>query len=180
MTTLRCTAKLLKAMKATPVAEPTPAQNRLGEWTANLIRFGRRQWVLAVNEGTRLGLMIDAAPYAGIPQRFTAQLRQSLLWLGIPPEEARAEAAATYPSAFARSNSPSVLSTLTRFGFDMEAHHYYGNLHSAEEFSRRLLEEIVCRPAHIGFPADRVREAFGLPPIPPPPHESFIAANDPR
>lgn len=166
MIALRCTAKLLKAMKAQPVADPLPPQNRLGEWTANLIRFGRRQYVIAVNDKTRLGLMIDAAPYAGIPGRFTEQMLNSLLWLGIPPAEALAESAASRPMAFARSNSPSVLSTLTRFGLDMDAHWYHDRVDSAPEFSRRLLREIVCRPAHIRFPADRVREAFGLPPVP--------------
>lgn len=164
MPTLRCTAKLLKAMKAQPVADPPPPQNRLGEWTANLIRFGRRQYVIAVNDQTRLGLMIDAAPYAGISGRFTEQLLNSLLWLDIPPEEALAEAAASRPTAFARSNSASVLSTLTRFALDMDAHWYHHGVESAPEFSRRLLREIVCRPKHIGCPADRVRELFGLPP----------------
>ena len=54
MTALRCTAKLLKAMKARPVANPAQATNKLGEWTANLIRVGRIQLVLAVSEPTRL------------------------------------------------------------------------------------------------------------------------------
>lgn len=177
MTALRCTAKLLRVLKATALAEPAPPQNRLGEWTANLIRFGRKQYVIAVNDKTRLGLMIDAAPYAGIPGRFAEQLLNSLLWLDIPPAEALAEAAASRPTAFARSNSPSVLSTLTRFGFDMEVHHDDGELRSAADFSERLLREIVCRPAHIRFPADRVREVFGL--VPQPRRRPWEAANDP-
>lgn len=177
MTALRCTARLLKAMKATPAESPPAPSNRLGEWTANLVRYGRKGYVLAVNEKTRLGLMIDAAPYASLPRRFTEQLRISLLCLGVPPELANAEAVASLPTAVARSNSPSALSTLTRFALDMEAHYYYGDETTAAGFSRRLLEEIVLSPAHIRFPADRVREAFDLPSLPF--RRRFGAANDP-
>jgi hypothetical protein len=31
--------------------------------------------------------------------------------------------------------------------------------------TERLSGVVVIKPKHIGFPADRVREAFGLPPI---------------
>lgn len=179
MTTLRCTAKLLKALKATPVESPPPPDNRLGEWTANLIRYGRKAFVLAVNEPTRLGLMIDAAPYASLGERFTEQLLNSLLWLGIPPEQALAEAEASCPTRFARSNSASVLATINRYCFDMEAHYHYDRELTAIDLSRRLLNEVVLSPKHIGFPADRVREAFDLPPerprrvafVEPPPDE---------
>ena len=164
MTVLRCTAKLLKAMKATPVESPLAPSNRLGEWTANLIRYGRKAYVLAANENTRLGLMIDAAPYAGIPQRFADQLHRSLLALGVAQEQAEVEAAASRPTAFARSNSASVLATINRYGLDMEAHHHFNDESTSEGFSRRLLHTLVLRPAHIGSPADRVREVFGLPP----------------
>lgn len=179
MTTLRCTAKLLKVMKAEPVAAPPPPQNRLGEWTANLIRIGRIQLVMAVNEHTRLGLVVDAAPYATIPERFTQQLFTSLLWLGIESDVAAAEAEATRPTAVAASNSRSVLATITRFSLDMEAWIYYDGPRPATELSQRLAEEIVCEPQHIKFPADRVRETFGLPPLRRRRWGPDIAANDP-
>jgi len=69
MSALRCTAKLLKAMRAPPVANRAPATNKLGEWTANLVRVSRIQLVIAVSEPTRFGVVIDAAPYAAIPFR---------------------------------------------------------------------------------------------------------------
>lgn len=60
MTTFRCTAKL---MKEAPETDPAPADNRLGEWTATLVRVGRIQLVLAVSEPIRFAVAIDAAPY---------------------------------------------------------------------------------------------------------------------
>lgn len=179
MTILRCTAKLLKTMKASPVAEAAPARNRLGEWTANLIRVGRMQFVLAVNERTRLGLIIDAAPYATIPGRFAQQLFKSLLALGLEGDDAASEADASRPTAFAASNSRSVLATINRFGGDVEAWIDYSGIRSATELSRRLAGEIVCEPRHIGMPADRVREVFGLPPMPLHRASTLDAANDP-
>lgn len=163
MATLRCTAKLAKAMKKDLVSNPPPATTVLGEWTANLIRIGRINLILAVNERTRLGLAIDAAPYAGVPERFSQQLFKSLLALGVEADRAAAEAGASMPTAFAPSNSRSVLSTLTRYSFDIEAWVYDQEALSATAISQRLLDEIVVEPKHIGVPADRVREAFGLP-----------------
>jgi len=38
MTTLRCTAKLAKALGYELTTNPPPLSNCLGEWTANLVR----------------------------------------------------------------------------------------------------------------------------------------------
>lgn len=165
MTALRCTAKLLKAMKAAPAAQPAPTRNRLGEWTANLIRFSRIQLVVAVNDATRFGVVIDAAPYAQIPLRLTERIFKALLSIGIPADLAAEEAEAMRPLEFAASNSKSVLGTLNQYAVDVDCGLSYGCGHSATELSARLADNIVLKPAHIGFPADRVREAFGLPPL---------------
>jgi hypothetical protein len=53
MTAFRCTAKLLKVMKEALETDPAPAKNRLGEWTATLVRVGRIQLVLGVSEPAR-------------------------------------------------------------------------------------------------------------------------------
>ena len=163
MTTLRCTAKLAKALRCELVANPPPPTNRLGEWTANLVRYGRKTYVLAVNERTRLGLVVDAAPYTTMPIRFSERLFKSLLALGLEHDQAAAEAECSRPTAFAKTNSSSVLATLTRYYFDLEALVYHDGPQSAAVLSERLLDQIVIDPKHIGRPADRVREAFGLP-----------------
>lgn len=165
MTILRCTAKLLKAMKAKPLADPSPATNRTGEWTANLIRVSRIQLVLAVSEPTRFGIVIDAAPYATVPFRLSHQLFKALLFIGVPADLAAAEAYAMEEPAIARSNSPSVLGTLNQFAFQVETDLYYGMAGSAVELTERLADTVVTRPKHIVSPADHVRKAFGLLPI---------------
>jgi hypothetical protein len=164
MTALRCTAKLLKAMKATPEVSLQPARNRLGEWTANLIRVGRVQLVIAVSEPTRMGVAIDAAPYASVPSRLCDALLAALLDLGIEPADALAEIGSMLPLQIAVTSSRSVLSAVNQYAWQAECGVYSRGARSAAAATRDFADMVVLKPEHIGFPADRVREAFGLPP----------------
>lgn len=163
VTVLRCTAKLLKAMKAAPDPMPVPADNRLGEWAANLVRVSRTQWVVAVNEKTRLCVVIDAAPYARVPERLIAGVADSLRLLQVPDAMIEAEMAAMWPMRIAAGASRSVLGTLNQMAVHLDADLQYGLASSDIGLSRRMLRMVVLQPKHIGFPADRVRECFGLP-----------------
>ena len=49
MTALRCTQKLLTAMKVTPSAPPAPGANRLGDWSLNLLHT-RPKLVVAISK----------------------------------------------------------------------------------------------------------------------------------
>jgi len=96
MTALRCTQKLLKAMKATPSIPLAPGANRLGDWSLNLLHT-RPKLVVAVSEHDRLGLVVEAAPYATLMQRFADAVFVQLLAIGVPPDEARRERDAMQP-----------------------------------------------------------------------------------
>lgn len=96
MTALRCTQKLLKAMKATPSAPPVPGSNRLGDWTLNLL-YTRPKLVVAISEHDRLGLLLEAAPFATLLQRFPEAVFVQLLSIGVPPDEARRERDTMHP-----------------------------------------------------------------------------------
>lgn len=97
-------------------------------------------------------------------ERFIQALFKALLNLDIPADMAAAEAEAVRPLQLAKSNSNSVLGTLNQFAFQVEGHVWQGDANSAAELTRLLANMVVLQPKHIGFPADRVREAFGLPP----------------
>jgi len=90
MTALRCTQKLLTAMKAAPSAPPAPGANRLGDWSLNLLHT-RPKLVVAISEHDRLGLVLEAAPYATLPKRFIEAVLLQLLAIGVPPDVARRE-----------------------------------------------------------------------------------------
>ena len=96
MTTLRCTQKLLTAMKVAPSATPAPGANRLGDWMLNLIHT-RPKLVVAISEHDRLGMVLEAAPYATLPQRFVEAVFVQLLAIGVPPDAARRERDAMMP-----------------------------------------------------------------------------------
>ena len=96
MTALRCTQKLLTAMKIKPSAPPTMGANRLGDWSLNLLHT-RPKLVVAVSEHDRFGLVLEAAPYATLPQRFADAVFVQLLAIGVPPDAARRERDAMQP-----------------------------------------------------------------------------------
>ncbi|MBI2286393.1 MAG: hypothetical protein HYU79_02845 [Nitrosomonadales bacterium] len=96
MTALRCTQKLLTAMKVAPSAPPAPGANRLGDWSLNLLHT-RPKLVVAISEHDRLGLVLEAAPFATLPQRFIEALFVQLLAIGGPPDLAQRECEAMQP-----------------------------------------------------------------------------------
>src|SRR5487761_2023809 len=96
MTVLRCTQKLLAAMKVAPSEPPMPGMNRLGDWMLNLIHT-RPKLVVAVSGHDRLGLVLEAAPFATLPQRFAEAVFVQLLAIGVSSEAALRERDAMQP-----------------------------------------------------------------------------------
>ena len=98
MTALRCTQKLLAVMKATPVKNSIPklSTNRLGDWSLNLLHT-RPKLVVAVCEHGRLSLVLEAAPYSTLPQRFVEAVYAQLLSIAVPPAIAQRECDAMQP-----------------------------------------------------------------------------------
>jgi hypothetical protein len=83
-------------MKVAPSATPAPGANRLGDWMLNLIHT-RPKLVVAISEHDRLGMVLEAAPYATLPQRFVEAVFVQLLAIGVPPDAARRERDAMMP-----------------------------------------------------------------------------------
>jgi hypothetical protein len=96
MTALRCTQKLLSAMKVAPAVPVVAGDNRLGDWMLNLIHT-RPKMVVAISEHDRLGLALEAAPFATLPQRFIDAVLAQLIAIGVPPELAARECDAMLP-----------------------------------------------------------------------------------
>lgn len=83
-------------MKVAPSAPPAPGANRLGDWSLNLLHT-RPKLVVAMSEHDRLGLVLEAAPYATLTQRFIEAVFVQLLAIGVPPDAARRERDAMQP-----------------------------------------------------------------------------------
>jgi len=153
MTALRCTQKLLTAMKVGPSAPPAPGANRLGDWSLNLLHT-RPMLVVAVSEHDRLGLMLEAAPYATLPQRFLDAVFVQLLAIGVPPDAARRERDAMQPltitSTTPYANRLSLQANLKDYAWQVEWMMTDGE--SLAAINARLAEHIVSINGKLGFP----------------------------
>jgi hypothetical protein len=83
-------------MKVAPSTPPVPGANCLGDWALNLLHT-RPKLVVAVSEYDRLGLVLEAASYATLPQRFVEAVFAQLRAIGVPPDAARRECDAMQP-----------------------------------------------------------------------------------
>ena len=154
MTALRCTQKLLTAMKVTPTAPPSPGTNRLGDWSLNLLHT-RPKWVVAVSEHDRLGLLLEAAPYTTLPQRFLDAVLAQLLAIGVPPNAAQRERDAMQPLVFtATTPYPNRLSLQA----NLKDYAWLAEMYFAErqaplaEINARLADNIVSINSKLEFP----------------------------
>jgi len=165
MTALRCTQKLLTAMKVTPSAPPAPGANCLGDWSLNLLHT-RPKLVVAVSEYDRLGLVLEAAPYATLPQRFTDALFVQLLAIGVPPDAARRERDAMQPltitSTTPYANRLSLQANLKDYAWLVEIY-WAERQASLAEINARLADNLVGINGKLEFPREFVLKRLSVP-----------------
>ncbi len=158
MTALRCTQKLLKAVKVQPSPPPGSGANRLGDWSLNLLHT-RPKLVVAVSEHDRLGLVLEAAPYATLPQRFCDAVFVQLLAIGVPPELARCERDAMRPLVITAtthySNRLSLQANLKDYGWIAEIFLVERGA-SLALINSRLADNIVSINGQLDWPKEHV------------------------
>lgn len=158
MTALRCTQKLFKAMKVQPAPPPGPGANRLGDWSLNLLHT-RPKLVVAVSEHDRLGLVLEAASYATLPQRFVEAVFVQLLTIGVPPEAARRERDAMQPLTITATtpypNRLSLQANLKDYAWIAEIF-LVERRSSLAEINARLADNIVSINGKLEFPREFV------------------------
>lgn len=161
MNALRCTQKLLAVMKIAPAKSsmPTLSANRLGDWSLNLLHT-RPKLVVAVCEHGRLGLVLQAAPYATLPQRFVQAVYVQLLAIGVPPALAQGERDAMLPISIMPTtlyaNRLSLQANLKDYAWLLEDYMAEGN-NSLTVINARLADSIVGINGKLDFPKKFVR-----------------------
>ena len=157
MTALRCTKKLLTAMKVAPSAPPAPGANRLGDWSLNLLHT-RPKLVVAVSEHDRLGLVLEAAPYSTLPQRFIEAVFMQLRAIGVPPDLARRECDEMQPLTITAttpySNRLSLQANLKDYALSVEYARDAGE--PLAEINAHLADYIVGINGKLEFPKEFV------------------------
>jgi hypothetical protein len=118
--TLRCTASLLKQLggEATPDA---PSRARLGDWDAKLVATRPKHLVLCTNERTLLCAVVPFAPARGLRMRFAAAAERLIRSVPVPRELVSAEIEALADIQLGRAHDRSVRSSMTHFGYAVEA-----------------------------------------------------------
>jgi len=115
-------------------AQPTAAAgNKLHTFAAKDFMVGRKRLVLAVNQRTRLALLISLAPRHTWLERLGMALERALLEHGVNPTQARLEGQSLQKAALAKNNDRSLVGSLN----DLASHcpHYL----AASQFSERDL-----------------------------------------
>ena len=115
MTTLRCTAKLLKKLGIRDPGEPPTPENLLGDWFANIICTRHAHYVLLVSEKSLLPVLTAARDLDNLVPRFERQLADVLSVLEVRQELIDRELERMSPMNFGRTNNRVVLGSMTDF-----------------------------------------------------------------
>ena len=115
MTTLRCTAKLLKRLRIKNPGEPPAPKNCLGDWFANIIYTPRGHFVILVSERSLLPVITTARDLDKLVPRFLRDLSEVLSALGVPAKLIDMEIEQMLPVYFGRTNSPKILGSMNDF-----------------------------------------------------------------
>jgi hypothetical protein len=110
--TLRCTQKLLKALKQKPEADPPAPSSPLGDWCAKPLHVNQRPYVLAASQKT---LMMVLLPRKGdMPATFRARVLALLRRWEAPQDAIDREAFHLQEIRYGTTNNRSVLGALNQ------------------------------------------------------------------
>jgi hypothetical protein len=118
--TLRCTASLLKQLGG-ETGPHAPATSRLGDWDAKLVATRPKHLVLCTNERTLLSTVVLFAPAASLRTRFATAASELIRQIPAPSAVLSEEIDALHAIHLGRSVDRSVRSSMTHFGYAVEA-----------------------------------------------------------
>ena len=161
MTTIRCTAKLLKRLGIGNPGESPAPENVLGDWYANNLFTRAGHYLLLLSERSRLPVILSARDLHSFEGRFLQTLPEVLGEIGVPSHQIDRELTSMQPLHYGKTVDKSVLGTLNDFGF--LARHWLspGDL-SLYEVNLRLARA-PCQPLQSKFPDKETRNVLANP-----------------
>ena len=115
MVVLRPTARLAAKAHLRLADSPFQSTTRLGDWYAIDLSLGRHRLVVSVSELSRLAVVMNAAPYASIPERLPAAVSKVLHHIGAAPQVIEREIAEMGTIAVAKTRNRSVVGTMNEY-----------------------------------------------------------------
>ena len=160
MFTIRATQKLLKRLASKGVVERRPPTTALGDWYANLLRFGPMQLVLCTSEKSLLSVVVPARGVkSSLPEALREGVKAALVGLAVPSEAIDRELAEMSEVQLAGTLSRQVLGSMNDFAVAIEYRlHAEPNTHPSEW--ALWLAETPCSPLGYDSPRDVVTRLF--------------------
>lgn len=158
MVVLRCTQKLLRRLRKTPVAEAPSSSTRLGDWYANVIFVDRKPLILAVSARTLLPVLVPARDSAALGSRLAGGVGQMLAALGVPDRQVQEEQQHMAELVFARTLSRQILGSMNDFDRMLD----FGSGESLTSVALRLAEA-PCGPIGMESPDRAAVSVFANP-----------------
>src|SRR5690606_9147976 len=90
---------------------------RLGDWYGNILRLGRRQYLLFISERSRLPVVLPIGEAKRLTTVFPDAVCQVLADVGIPAVDIADERSRMSEIAFGRTRNRSILGTMNDFAF---------------------------------------------------------------
>ena len=162
MYTIRCTQRLLKRLGTTR-GVPTVPSTTLGDWHANLLRFGSTQMVLCTSERSLLPVVLPARGLkTALPNSLSDGVAAVLAGIGVPRAYIDRELRHMQEHAVGRTESRVVLGSMNDFAVAIEHSLRSGpRVPSLPELSI-WLAGILCGPLEYDRPGDVARRLLEL------------------
>ena len=157
MFAIRCTRKLLDRMRLEIEPNPPVPTTILGDWYANLLRFGKQQYILCVSEKTLLPVLMAATEAKSLAKRLPEAVFDVLKALSIPWTAVDREIREMQEAAVGRTANRRVLGILNEFSYAAP----YRLAEGASLVDVALwLAETPCGPIGMNFPDRATAAAF--------------------
>jgi len=124
MATLHCTQKVRRRLRLPEALQgTTPPTNALGDWTVNLIQFGRLQLVMATSERSLLTVLVPARELQKtLKPNLLVAVQTLLLALRLPAVAVNDEIASMLPISYGRAGNRRVLGSMNDFAVQAAAY----------------------------------------------------------
>jgi len=118
--TIRCTRKLYKFLKITPIENPEPATGALGDWYANLVPTYAGDLVIFVNERSLVTVAVPVKEIENLIPLFRLRIENLLLMLDVDQDVIDTEISHLEPVHFARTASRSILGSMNDIAWNYQ------------------------------------------------------------
>ena len=166
MVILRLTASLAKRMKVKLQPSDQSSSTRLGDWYAIDIVLSRNQFILCVSSKSRLAVVLEAAPYATLPDRLSDAVTEVLKEIGVNEGMIQEERTEMEQVFLAKTLNKSILGTMNDYRLQFEWADQADKFKLEETLKMLMyLNKTISLALPEGYPRDSALKLFGQEPL---------------